>query len=299
MPELPEVESLRLSLIPFIRGQRIRKITVTKPKLVSNKGTKRIADESKVAEFIKNLTDETIVGVDRIAKNLIFQFQSTKVMVVHLKMTGQLVYQSHDKINLALGGHPIQESETKLPNKHSHVVFELDNGTLFYNDTRMFGYLLYYPDFESLHTNDHFEDLGLDPADPNFTAEYFYKHLQKTSSSIKRIFLSQKIVVGLGNIYADEACFQARILPTRPGKSLKKKEVEKLWKAIVTIIPRAIQDGGSSVANYLLADGSRGNYARSHQVYGRGGLPCLVCGRKLIKIEEAGRTTIFCSYCQN
>jgi formamidopyrimidine-DNA glycosylase len=298
MPELPEVESLRQSLIPFVRGQRIRSIQVTKPKLVSDKGTKRVEDIAKVQEFINSLTGEKIVGVDRKAKNLIFNFESSKVMMVHLKMTGQLVYQSHDKKNMALGGHPIQESEVKLPNKHSHVIFELEDGTLFYNDTRMFGYLLYYPNFEILETSNHFDELGLDPADPNFTAEYFIKNLAKTSSSIKRVFLSQKIVIGLGNIYADEACFQAKIRPTRSAKSLTKKEVEALWQAIVTIIPRAIQAGGSSVANYLLADGSRGNYARSHQVYGRGGLPCLICGRKLTKIEEAGRTTVYCEHCQ-
>lgn len=296
MPELPEVESLRLSLLPRVVGSKITKVRVLMPKLVSSKGTTRTASSTKLAEFINGLENTTILSINRRAKNLIFNLDSGGLLLVHLKMTGQLAFKGGQKI--VVGGHPIAESEITLPNKHSYVIMELDNGTLYYNDVRQFGYLLYYRSLEEFEKEQHFDDLGLEPLENEFVWEDFYNKIKDKTGNIKKLFLDQTVVVGLGNIYADEVLFMAEILPNRTVKSLSKAELKKIFEAIKVILPKAVLLGGSSVANYIMADGSRGTYAREHKVYGRSGKPCLVCGTILQKSVLASRTTVFCPVCQ-
>jgi len=306
MPELPEVEALRKGLVEYLIGRKIQKVLVNKPKLVSGNGTKRIESQEKKIEFEKELQGEVFKKIWRRAKNLIFEMESGKTVVVHLKMTGQLVYKDDLEDGLSktarpavVGGHPIGESiRGELPNKHSHVIFELDKGVLYYNDVRMFGYVLYYPnelEFKKSHT---FADLGLEPDDPKFTVAYFIEEMKKRKSILKAVLLSQKVVVGLGNIYCDETCFEAGIRPDRRCSTLAAEETEALHKAISRIIPLAIKMGGTSISDYLLADGSRGGYMHELKVYSRGGKPCLTCAEKLEKIQLAGRTTVFCANCQ-
>ncbi len=302
MPELPEVEALRRSLIPWIIGQKVNLVKVSLPKLVTSSGTKRESSNQKAQEFEQKITNKTITKINRRAKNLLFEFQDCSLMLVHLKMTGQLVFAPKEKRKtqkqtIIAGGHPIQESEVKLPHKHTYVNFELSNGTLYYNDVRQFGYLLYYDSRETFEKDNHFTGLGFEPLE-DFDFEDFYRLMKARQSPIKKIFLDQSVVVGLGNIYADEVAFYAGVRPTRRGKSLTKKELQKLYEGIKTILPRAVDLGGSSVANYLLADGSRGNYAKEHMVYNRGGKPCYKCGRTLKKIQLAGRTTVYCTHDQ-
>ncbi len=298
MPELPEVENLRLGLLKYIKGQKILKVEVSKPKLVSSKSTKREISKSKVLEFHNGLVGEKFLNVERRAKNLIFKITHDKYILAHLKMTGQFVYKSNNKNKKIIGGHPIEISETTLPNKHSHIVFHLEKGTLYYNDTRMFGYVLYYPSRESFEKENHFSKLGFEPEDKNFTLPYFINALKNKKGKIKTILLNQDIVVGVGNIYADESLFEAKISPKRPANSLTKQEATLLYKAIKRILQKAISVGGSSVATYRLIDDSRGNYAREHKVYGKVGQKCVKCKNKLEKIIIGGRTTIFCSNCQ-
>ncbi len=300
MPELPEVESLRRSLVPFIVGQKILEIDVKLPKLISAKGTTRQISEEKTSSFIDGLTNQRIIDIDRRAKNLIFKLENKSILLVHLKMTGQLVYKPNieDKTKLIWGGHPIKDSEQNLPHKHTYLTFKLEQGTLYYNDVRQFGYLLFYPNQAEFKQENHFKDLGVEPFDEEFTFEYFLQHLSKKSGQLKKVFLDQTVVVGLGNIYVDEVCFAAGVIPTRMVKSLAKGEIRKLYNAIKYILPKAVELGGSSVANYLLADGSRGNYANEHKVYNRGGKPCLVCGTLLEKVQSSGRTTVYCKVCQ-
>lgn len=302
MPELPEVENLRRGLEKNILGQKILTVKVKKPKLVSGKGTQRRASPKKVREFEKGLSKEKILKIDRRAKNLIFYFSNNKILLVHLKMSGQFAYSpfeaSAKKGKKILGGHPIELSEKELPNKHSHVIFTLEKGILYYNDTRMFGYLLYYPDVESFEKENHFEFLGLEPFNKNFTPEYFYQTLKNKKGKIKAVLMGQEIVTGLGNIYADESLFEAKIQPERMASTLKKNEVTLLHKTILRIIRRAIEVGGSSVATYRLLDDTRGNYAREHKVYGKAGLKCPRCAKPLKKILIQTRTTIFCPNCQ-
>lgn len=299
MPELPEVESVRESLEPYLIGNKVVKVFVNKPKLVSGSGTKRFEDLEKVSEFIKEFTGESVKSVKRRAKNIMIVFESGKVLLVHLKMTGQLVYRDNDD-NLAYGGHPIRGSvgRNELPNKHTHVVFEMEKGTLYYNDTRMFGYLLFYPNMESLIESGHYDGLGYEPTSDEFTFEVFRNDMKRRRGVLKHLFLNQKVVVGLGNIYCDEVCFEAGVRPDRRVESLSDQEIELLYEAITRIIPAAIKAGGSSVANYVLGDGSRGTFVEEHKVYNRGGKECLVCGEVLAKDKIAGRTTVYCDNCQ-
>ncbi len=297
MPELPEVENLRLGLEKNILGQKIESVRVRKPKLVSGKGTLRTASSKKVKEFETGLTGELFLKIERRAKNLIFGFKSGKVLLVHLKMSGQFVYKGKGNKKV-IGGHPIEISEKELPNKHTHVTFELNKGTLYYNDTRMFGYLLYYPNLQNFEDALHFELLGLEPLDKKFTSAYLSESLKNKSGKIKAVLMNQEIVTGLGNIYADESLFEAKIKPTRAASTLNKSEVDLLHKSIVRIIKRAIEVGGSSVATYRLLDDSMGNYAREHKVYGKSGQKCPRCGEPLEKTVVQTRTTIFCPNCQ-
>jgi formamidopyrimidine-DNA glycosylase len=297
MPELPEVENLRRGLENRVVGQKIKTVTVSRPKLVSAKGNGRTPSAKKVREFEEGLAGETIAAVERRAKNLIFRTSRGKLVLVHLKMTGQFVYRERGR-NLVEGGHPVELSESELPNKHTHVTFELSKGALYYQDTRMFGYLLYYPDAASFERENHFGGLGLEPLDPDFTLDYFRAALKARKGRLKTVLMDQRVVTGLGNIYADEAAFAAGIRPTRPTGTLKPDEVKKLYAAIIRIIPAAIELGGSSVASYRLLDLSRGNYAREHKVYGKTGGRCVNCRNPLKTIQVNNRTTVFCPSCQ-
>jgi len=299
MPELPEVENLRQGLEKNIVGQKIISVSVRKPKLVSGKGNIRVASLKEAKEFEKGLKSEIFLKIERRAKNLIFQFRSGKVVLGHLKMSGQFVYKPKSyKLKAIVGGHPIELSEKTLPNKHSHIIFELNKGTLYYNDTRMFGYMLYYPNVEAFEKENHFALLGLEPLHKKFTVKYLGEALKNKTRKIKSVLMEQSVVTGLGNIYADESLFEARIRPDRRSSSLKQPEIARLYKAIVRIIRRAIKVGGSSVATYRLLDTTRGNYAREHKVYGKEGEKCPRCQKPLKKILIQNRTTIFCSNCQ-
>jgi formamidopyrimidine-DNA glycosylase len=298
MPELPEVESLRKSLEPYILNQKILNVEVLRNKIVSGRGTKRVASETKKSDFISSITGHEIVRLDRRAKNIIAVLDDNSVIIVHLKMTGQLVYKPNSTQTLISGGHPIELSESDLPNKHTYIIFYMPDGTLYYNDVRQFGYVLHYINHEAAVEDGHFQGLGLESTSENFELDDFSTRMKLKTGNLKKVFLDQKVVVGLGNIYADEVCFGAKIRPTRSIKTLSKKEIKALFEAINIIIPHAISLGGSSISDYLLADGSRGNYAREHKVYGRGGKECYTCGTILDKIQLAGRTTVFCSKCQ-
>ncbi|MBI2630667.1 bifunctional DNA-formamidopyrimidine glycosylase/DNA-(apurinic or apyrimidinic site) lyase [Candidatus Nomurabacteria bacterium] len=318
MPELPEVENLRLGLNKAIVGQKIKQVKVLKPKLVSGKGTVRTASSKKKSEFERGVTGEIFTGIERRAKNLIFKLSHEKTILAHLKMSGQFAYlprlarqdlasygkkiiggPARNAYSIAVaGGHPIELSEKQLPNKHTHVIFELEHGALYYNDTRMFGYLLYYPDTKTFEAENHFGLHGLEPLSKEFTVKYFFDALKNKSGKIKAVLMDQKIVTGLGNIYADETLFEARIRPDRSAASLSLREAARLHQAIIRIMRRAIKVGGSSVATYRLLDNTRGNYAREHKVYGKHGQRCPRCKTLLQKIIIQNRTTIFCPKCQ-
>ncbi len=298
MPELPEVENLRRGLEKAILGQKILKVEVKKPKLVSGKGNIRIASKQKAVKFIEGIQGEKFIAVERRAKNLIFKLSHNKILLVHLKMTGQFVYQGKTEAASVSGGHPIELSESVLPNKHSHIIFTLKNGTLYYNDTRTFGYLLYFPSLKDFEKENNFSELGVEPLEKTFTEKYFIEALKNKKNKIKAVLMNQDIVTGIGNIYADESLFESGIRPDRSASLLKTIEISKLRKAIIRIMRLAIKMGGSSVATYRLLDETRGNYAREHKVYGRSRENCVRCKTPLKKILIQTRTTIFCPHCQ-
>jgi formamidopyrimidine-DNA glycosylase len=315
MPELPEVEALRRGLVKYLIDSKILDVKVLQEKLIAGKGTTRKASPEKTKEFISKLKNKKIISIERRAKNLIFTLDTKEIILVHLKMTGQLVFtpttpspSSGRRGNSAvLGGHPIQESELKLPHKHTYIIFKLDNGNLYYNDVRQFGYVLYFPtspkasDGQVKILEEHFKGLGLEPFDKNFTLKYFKEKIEeikkkKSTVPIKKLLLDQTVVVGCGNIYCDEVCWASSVLPMRPVRSLKDEEIKKIYENIKKILDKAINSGGSSVANYLLADGKRGNYTDYHNVYQKDGAACKFKGCKGIieKITFAGRGTHFC-----
>ena len=298
MPELPEVEALKIGLKKALVGSKILKASVKKSKIVSSSGTVRTENIDKVKEFETQIIGKTIVDIDRRAKNIIIKLSDKSIILVHLKMTGQMIFhptkstlQNQDN-EIVVGGHPILESQNKLPNKHTQIIFDLNIGTLYYNDVRQFGYVLYYKNLYSLQKEKHFENLGTEPLSKDFNLPEFSVKLKQKNSPIKTVLLDQ-------SIYCDEVCFASGILPSKKCNSLSEIEISKLFFEIKRILHLAIKKGGSSVANYLLVDGTRGNYADFHLVYGKKNQKCSICGENLLDTKISGRTTIYCRKCQS
>lgn len=248
------------------------------------------------AEILKTtLEGNQFVRIDRRGKLLILWLSGEQqALLIHLKMTGQLIYR-HGKEQIA-GGHPWPAFEGELPNKYSHVILEFEDGAaLFFNDLRQFGFLqLANTDEVALITSKY----GLEPGRGDFTEENFLEVLQKKRGKLKAVLLDQTIFSGLGNIYVDESCFWAEILPTRTVESLSEGERKRLFTAIVQVIDEAILLRGTTVHDYVDANGNRGNYSDKLQVYGRVGETCQRCGATIQKIKFAGRGTHFCPGCQ-
>lgn len=283
MPELPEVETIVRDLDKKLENKKILAIESRDKKVWQ-----------VAAGDVKNILDKKIRGVERRAKMIIFNF-GDYYLIMHLKMTGQLVYK--DKAALIAGGHPIISQDKKLPHKFTRVIFKFnDKSALYFNDVRRFGWI-------KLAAKDKFIELdrrlGLDPLGRGFTLEYFKQFLaRKAKTSIKQILLDQKYVSGIGNIYADEALFAARIKPFRQAKTLKPAEIKKLWQAIPKILRLAIKHRGTSFNDYVDAQGQAGNFIKHLRVYGRSGQKCKNCGQPLKKIKLGGRGTHWCDKCQ-
>ncbi len=285
MPELPEVETVRRGLNKTILNKKIREIKILKPKLVRN----------SLAEFREILVGETVKNVARTGKLLIFEIAENTFLLVHLKMTGQLIFQSQNE--KMMGGHPNPNSNDEFPNKYSHLIFDLGDGEqLFYNDLRQFGYLEIVDKARLLEIQAKY---GIEPGTANYTWENFREILAKKKKTVLKSFLlNQQIISGLGNIYVDESLFWSGILPTRTAGSLTEAEAKKLFKNIAKIIAEAIEVGGTTFRNYRDALGGKGNFTDKLAVYGREKLPCLVCGTKIEKTKLNGRGTHFCPHCQ-
>ena len=285
MPELPEVESIKRGLERKIIGQKILNIKILNEKIVYSNSNMRITDKNKTNEFINGVLNKIIISIERKAKNIIITFDDSSLVIIHLKMTGQLIYSISD-IEI--------EKKTKIE-------FKLDHGTMVYNDVRGFGYVLYYTDMRSALTHGHFHNMGIEPFDKRFDTQYLYSKLQDkkyNNKNLKSVLLDQSLVVGIGNIYADEICFASNILPSRICSTLSIQEIDTLYQNIINILEKSISLGGSSVSDYRLSDGHKGTYAKYHKVYRRGGLACYVCETDIDKIVIAGRSTHYCPLCQ-
>lgn len=277
MPELPEVETIRRGLSKFIVHQKLQ-------------NTEVLCDKS----FIGTPITGTVKGLRRFGKALIIDLDNDYSLMIHLRMTGQLIYDGPERY---AAGHPSENFTANLPNKQTRVILEFDSGKLFFNDQRKFGFIKVIKTKEV--ENDPFiKKLAKEPW--GMTAQEFYDQLQKhPNSCIKATILDQSIICGLGNIYADEALFAAKIHPECRSGTITPKRAKTLLFAARDVMDKSINSGGSTMQTYVKADGTRGDYLELFaQVFRRENKSCPNCGAKIQKIKVAGRGTHICPHCQ-
>lgn len=286
MPELPEVETIRVGLASRLVGQIITAVEVLWPKSLSP------------ANAVSTIVGQTITGLDRRAKVLIIVLSGNQSLLIHLKMTGQLVLVEQSGARRA-GGHPTASMAADLPDRSTRVVFTLSSGDkLFFNDQRKFGWIQVLP---SAEIDDHalVGRLGPEPLSADFKLADFAGVLKRRAKSpIKAVILDQSTVSGIGNIYADESLHLAKIHPAIKAGDLKPAQVKRLFEAIKVIIATGVEHGGTSFAHYVNALGGKGDYLDHARVFNRTGQPCPVCGTPIQKIRVAGRGTHICPQCQ-
>jgi len=269
MPELPEVETIKRQLQKEIASKKITGVLVLAEKTL----------RMPKAQFIKNVVGAKIKSVERRAKLLIWNLNNGWSILTHLKMTGQYVYDGE-------------------VHKHTRVVFSFGPKLkIMFNDMRRFGYL------KLIKTDDlpKFleKEYGPEPFDKKFTLKKFDEILKRRPNmKIKQLLMEQRLIAGVGNIYAQEACFMARVLPTRSAKSLKPAEIKYLYLAVRKVMNDAIKYGGTSSENYLNFYGKQGDFVKRLKVYGRGKEKCRRCGSILKTIKLGGRGTVYCGECQ-
>lgn len=283
MPELPEVETIVRDLDKKLKGKKI----------IALKSLDKKVFQIKSRE-VKNIIGQEVKSIARRAKMIVFDLESD-YLIIHLKMTGQLVLKTGQGI--IAGGHPIAGEGKELPNKFTRVIFKFnDHSALYFNDVRRFGWIKFVSSEEFFKFN---QGLGVEPLGPDFTLEYFKRVLsRRPRSTIKQALLDQQYISGIGNIYADESLFSAGVKPFRRVRPLKPKEIEKLWLAIPRILLDAIKHRGTSFNNYVDAQGKAGNFVKYLKVYGRAGERCKKCGGLVKKMKLGGRGTHWCDQCQ-
>lgn len=272
MPELPEVENVRENLDRLVRGKTIEDVTVLWDRLISH---------MTANEFAANISGQTIQNVSRRGKYLVFHL-SDWTLISHLRMEGKyLLVKSGEKID-----------------SYTHIIFSLDSGQdLLYRDVRKFGR------FELVRPEDvvaFFEQkrLGPEPNEDDFKMKTMQEQLARRKKAIKSVLLDQQLVAGIGNIYADEILFRARIHPQTPANHLTQKQIVALHDEIISVMSEAIKAGGTTIRSYKNAFGREGSYQNKLLVYGKAGQSCPRCQSQILKIKVAGRGTHFCPVCQ-
>jgi formamidopyrimidine-DNA glycosylase len=286
MPELPEVETVRLQLLYRLKHHTVVAVTVLHQKSTNHDPT-----------FSTRLTNKTFAHIDRIGKLLIFSFvgEDDFFLLAHLKMTGQFLFLEATG-TVGGGGHTLTPTDTHLPNRHTRITFALDNGTqLFFNDMRLFGYVKIANEKEVEMARSKF---GPEPIHQGFDIEYFVKGLKRRTSPVKAVLLDQSFIAGLGNIYVDEALFAAKVRPTRRADKVTRAEAIVLAKAAGDVMNASIKVGGTTFQHFVDTGGENGNYTDYLQVFGRQGTPCPRCSATIKKIRCAGRGTHYCPGCQ-
>jgi formamidopyrimidine-DNA glycosylase len=285
MPELPEVETVRIGLAGLLPGRRIKAVDFDWPKSFPNAA----ADVKQFAVGAK------VVEVKRRAKVLLIELSSKYSLVIHLKMTGQLVFRSEDERFGA--GHPNNSLVGELPDKSTRVTLVFDDGSrLFFNDQRKFGWMRLIPTAEVVNL-DFFKKVGPEPLNADFTWQILQERLQRRkNTSIKAAILDQTVLAGIGNIYADEALWGAKIHPATPVRLVSAAKTHKLYYELIYVLKLSIEKGGSTDRNYVDAKGKRGSYMSFARVFRREGQPCPRCGHIIEKIRVAGRGTHICPF---
>lgn len=246
----------------------------------------------------KFLVGARVKAVRRRAKVLIIDLHSKYSLIIHLKMTGQLVFRSNDDEVRFGAGHPSKSLIDKLPDRSTRVILDFGDSKLFFNDQRKFGWMRLLPTIE-IPEIDFFKRVGPEPLAQNFTAQDFIQRIRRRSkSNIKAVLLDQTVVAGIGNIYSDESLFAAKIHPLTLVKDLTNKQLTTLFHELRAVLKLSIDKGGSSDKNYVDAHGKKGSYLSFAKVFRRNGQPCLVCGTIIEKSRVAGRGTHTCPVCQ-
>ncbi|HZD87021.1 MAG TPA: bifunctional DNA-formamidopyrimidine glycosylase/DNA-(apurinic or apyrimidinic site) lyase [Gaiellaceae bacterium] len=273
MPELPEVESVRRQLEPALLGRRFARVAIADPRLVR---------PYEPAEVAAELEGERVAAVERRGKYLVVRFESGRVLLIHLRMTGSLLCAPHGS----------------LPDDpHRRAVVNLDNGSdVAYRDVRRFGtWLLLEPGEDEPYLGTR---VGDEPLDALFTAARLGERLAGRRTSLKAALLDQRTIAGMGNIYVDEALWRARLNPLRPADGLDGAELRRLHRGVRAALEHGLARQGSTLRDYRLPDGGAGAMQDEFRVYGRGGEPCDRCGSAIAKTRVAGRGTWYCPSCQ-
>jgi formamidopyrimidine-DNA glycosylase len=262
VPELPEVETVTRSIAPLV-GRRI---------VTAEFRCLRVLRGGDPDEMAARLAGQKIAGVKRYGKFIVVSLRGGGFLTIHLGMTGKLL----------LGG---------PPGKHTHAILTLDRGVLLYDDSRQFGRLLYSENFPARVAK-----LGPEPLEVAF--DDFAEGLKRSKTRIKALLLNQDFLRGIGNIYADEALFRAGIHPMAIAARVRGNRAQRLYDAIVAVLTEAIEAGGSSISDYVDAEGRKGFFQFSHRVYQHTGAPCVTCGAKIRRVLVAQRSSHFCPKCQ-
>ncbi len=288
MPELPEVETYVREIQPTLRGRAVTGAQIHWPRTIA---------APSAEDFRREVVGERFADFGRRGKYMLLGLESGRTLIVHLRMTGELrIHPAQDDVT----GGDVAGGKAHLPerDKHTHVILTLDDASeLRYRDVRKFGRMWLVDEAASA-----LPKLGPEPLSAGFTAAAFGEALGRRKAAVKALLLDQSLVAGVGNIYADEALFRARLHPLRPGSSLTPAEVVALREAVCHVLRRGIELRGSSLGNstlnYAPPNGVAGGYQMEHQVFRRTGEPCPRCGTPIERITVAQRSTHFCPACQ-
>ncbi len=273
MPELPEVETVRRTLEPVLRGETVRAVNIREP---------RLRWPLEPIRFNHWVLNRAILNIARRGKYLVFEMDKGGAMLIHLGMTGVL--------SLAKRSHK--------PQTHDHVIFELSKGRkLVFNDVRRFGSIDAF-DMDELHDHPRLKHLGPEPLEDSFTGDYLYERSRGMKVSIKNFVMDSRRVVGVGNIYAAEALFRAGIHPKTPARRVGRSRCDLLVEAIQDILSAAIDKGGTTISDFRNGYGEEGYFGQSLLVYGREGEKCVRCEGSIRRLVQSGRSTFYCSACQ-
>lgn len=287
MPELPEVEIVKRGLEAKISGREIADIEVRAKKLFQGKAS--------------DVIGKKVTGVLRHAKMIEVDLSNDKALLIHLKMTGQLVFDERagDKSERMAGGHPSEDWVADLPNKFTHVIFTFKDGSvLYFNDLRKFGYIKVY-DRDKLKETKELKDLGPDPFTSELNEEYLMRIIaRRPKIKIKQIIMDQTIIAGVGNIYADESLFCAKISPLRLAKDVKRSELTKLIECVRKVLKMGLEYGGSSENTYVNIEGKKGEMQNHFQIYRKTGQDCPNNCGTVKRTVVGGRGTHYCPRCQ-
>ena len=287
MPELPEVETVKIGLQRLLPGKVLARAESDSPKSFPNTA-------ADVNEFLINAS---VVAVKRRAKVLMIELSTKYTLLVHLKMTGQLVF--HSSTAHFGAGHPNDSLSRELPDKSTRATLTFTDGSsLFFNDQRKFGWMRLLPTAE-IPQLDFFKKVGPEPLQADFMWQQFQgRLLRRKNTNIKAALLDQSVIAGVGNIYADESLWGAKLHPTTLVRNVSDTSFKALFTALQDVLQLSIDHGGSSNSTYVDAEGNKGSYMAFANVFRREGQPCNRCGTTIIKTRVAGRGTHTCPKCQ-